>query len=531
VTGPASQQTSVGRWALYLFGAWFALLGATVLAVGVLRVIHGDRVFFYTEGAVFGSLRALLSSGFSGLYPADGWTLPPLVLTLYAPGYFLVSGGGMALTGVDESLLVPRVVSLVAFGAVFVVLGGCARRSRIGWPWTAGLLGALLLTPGVQNLVAAAQVDVLALAWTFAGLACLLAGGEASGPPGSVGFPAEAAQAPHRREHLRAVALLFFLLAFFTKQSYVAGLLAMVAVDLRAGRRSRALATLTGFVAVAGAGFLLLQALTEGGYARNTVDALTGSFGADNFVSTLKAGQPFTWIPLLLLCAAVAAAGRLHPLALTYAVIGWTLHLMAAFKTGSSANYFLEPTCAAVLVALTAAPTARRALQGRLRLLTGVGAVLLAVTTLPAVRELEALTVRMWRTQGPRFQIGGAVSGYPLVDVEGIPAVMRAGTEPFLNDPVAFGVLFDAGLWKERTLISALEAREVPFLLTFTDLSYGPNGPGIRASTAGVDLSYFWRIPGIWRAVTDHYEVRAQGTGKGKSFLWLPLGTAPPARR
>ncbi|MFQ5745609.1 MAG: hypothetical protein ACE5HF_00145 [Gemmatimonadota bacterium] len=506
--------------ALKLLASFLLLCALAAGALAILRVLRPDRVFFYTEGPVLGSLGAYLRSGeLATLYPAGGWTEPPMVATLYPPLFFWISALGMKGLGADGSLLVPRLVSLVALAGSLLILARSSRRSGAPWTWAAALLGGLMLAPSVSHLAASAQVDALALFWSVAAVGCALrirareSVRDAAGP------------APKRPWVRRAAALGLAFLAAFTKQSFVAAAIAIVAVDARGGRRRRAALSALALAVPAALAIVWLNARTGGGYWLNTASALTGSFGAASFRATIVDSRPLAWIPVLVLGAWLARRRRVPPLLGWYAAASWLLNLAASFKTGASSNYLLEPLFASVWLALASrerestAEGADGRVSGRRRLAAGwVAAILIGVAATPGAGSVGRSLVGVWRAKDPMFRVGGLESGHPLVDAEAIPALLRAGLLPFVNDPVLFGVLHDAGLWDVRHLTRRLETREVPFVITFTDLGGGPLPEGTTAKTAGVGLSYLWRLPAVWEAVTDHYVL----AGAGDSYLWTP---------
>ena len=525
------------------------LLAIGVLTLGVLHAVRTGRIFEYTEAPVFASLTAFRRAGsLSALYPVGGWTAPPLVLTLYPPIYFVLSAAVMAIPGVGGSLLAPRLVGCVALAGCLAALIGIARTRGHPWTWAALLAGgALVLVPGIRSLAGSAQVDVLAMFWTLAGVRFVLraraleagAGseGEDSASWGS-GSGARSSSAPaaetRRTTPLLAAAAAFFVLAVFTKQSFVAAPIALVLDELRRGRTRRALVGAAGFVCVVGAGMLVLQSWTNGGYLLNTVGALGHGFEFQNVTAVLADAKLWMWAPLLGLLIALLAAGRQRrrrpaSFAVLYAALAWVVHGTATLKTGSSINYFLEPVFASVLLVFTLPAPTPQAILNRVRSgphLLGTASLLgMLAVAVPAGQDLVSNLAEVWRHTGLTIVMNGLDGRSPLVDASAFPDVIRAGSLPFLNDPYAFGLLSRAGMWNASVLGDRLQAGDVPFVLTVFDLMAGRN---VRVSSpaGGAGFAYFWYLDDVWQPIVERYAVH-RGPG---FFVWQPRGERDASR-
>lgn len=475
-----------------------------------LRLARPGTVFYYTEGPVLGSLAALESGDLTDLYPSDGWVEPPVVLTLYPPVYFAAAAAVDRSLGSRGTFVGLRAVSAAALLALLILLALHAVRRRAPPAWILALAAVLLLTPGVYRLAGGAQADVLALLLTWAGITAAL---------GLRGATVRSGTLP-----LLAAAAAFFL-AFFTKQSFVAAPAALTATLLLAGRTRAAVVFAAGLASSALACVFLLDAATSGGYLANTLGALTGASGLRNLVSSLQASRPLQWMPVAA-TVFLASRGRLRAgFPELYLVVSMCLHTLAMLKTGSSANYLLEPSFALILVALTRGFRAgagtvveRQAGRGRRDRMRRVLPVLLAVTFL--LTSVDTLLREVRSTRGWLARAGEArvaeFDGYPLVDAMFFPAVMERGGRPWLNDPFAFGALEETGQWDPSRLVSDLESRTVPFALTLVDVGTHPAPPG--AGTEDLLFAYFWRSPPLWTALNESYS----RTKSGPLTVFLP---------
>lgn len=483
--------------------ALFSLFVLAAAAYGTVRVMRSGWLFFYTEGNVMASIGALLEAGsLAAMYPNDGWATAPLVMTLYPPIYPVLSAILASISDTQTTLFMPRLVSLGAMLLVVVVLLRLAHQRGVPAWLVAVPLGTLLLAPPVSNLLGAAQVDVLALCWTVIGVALVV----------------HADEVPSSRVW---ISLPFFLLAFFTKQSFVAAPAALVVVLFLGGRRPLALQYAAVLGCAAAAGMLLLDRLTGGGYLMNTVGALTGATAASNLITTLAQSRPLQWLPVVLLLLLWALPGfRLGVLEL-WALASWILNVAATVKVGASVNYLLEPLFALLLVAavrLPARPEGHPAVAMRPRAMAWVTAVLViwaAAATAPRAWQAAGVARAMW-SQGWQIRLDGFEAGYPLVDAQYVPAVRHEGTLPYLNDTYAFGVLLEVGRWDAAPLLAALRRGDVPFILTDTDLRLGTRAEGIAPGAEG--FAHFWRIPSIQHAIRDNYEL----TTESGPWVWRP---------
>jgi hypothetical protein len=338
-TARASRSASIWKFVAPIN---LALL-AFVLFFAGLRLARPRTVFYYTEGPVLGSLAALEASGdVTSLYPADGWTDPPTVLTLYPPVYFVLAAAIDQGAGTAGTLFGLRLLSAAALAGVVGLLTWQGIRRRVPASWLLAIGASALLTPGVYSVVAGAQPDSLALLWSWAGIWAALR---------LVESPSDGAgRVPW------LVAGVTFLLAFFTKQSFIAAPVAFTIALFLARRRRAALTFAAVFAVAALGGVALLDQVSAGGFLANTVGALTGSTGLANLRSTLAESGPAQWT-LLALVVGVAVTGRLRPgFPELYLLGSAALHTTAMLKTGSSVNYLLEPTFALLLLAIVRSP-------------------------------------------------------------------------------------------------------------------------------------------------------------------------------
>ena len=490
---PAGRQGGV--WVSRTTAALFALSLGLVLALAVVWTTRGFAVFNYTEGVVLGSLAGFESTGVPGLYPPD-WTSPPLVLTLYPPVFFWATAALASILGVADPLVAPRQVSLAATVGLGWSLVRIRRLYGTDWTWLLILAGAASLHPGVQRQLAAAQVDVLAVAWTAAGALLVLRSEEGRGWI----WPAFAC----------------FAVAVFTKQSLVAAPAALLLHRYVSGHRREALREAVVFAGTVIGGFLYLDRWSAGGFSAHTLAAVADSGSVVNFVRVIGDSAPYVWVPFTALVL-LGVRGRLRAgFPEFWAAAAVLIHAGAMWKTGSSVNYFLEPVVAVLVLGLVRssdAPWVRLGPGDRTcRLSLAVLAMLVAgsvIRTGKVVRDISRASA------AAPIRMAAFEQGYPLAEVDFFPAIFEHGGRPYVSDPFAFGALAESGAWDPAPLAADLAARRVPFALTTIDIAL----PLADGSTTEVMLfAYFWRMA----AVRDGLRAEYTELTNGPLHVWVP---------
>jgi len=492
LTQPPGQKSEV--WFSRGVATLFILSLGLVMILAAVWTTHGFAVFNYTEGVVLGSLAGFESAGLVGLYPRD-WASPPLVLTLYPPVFFWATAGLDSILNAGDPLVAPRLVSLAATVGLGWSLLRISRLHETDWTWFLILAGAASLAPGVQRQIAAAQVDMLAVAWTATGAMFALRSDKCR----TSAWPAFAC----------------FAIAIYTKQSFVAAPAALLLHRYTSGRRRESLVEAAAFVGVVIGGFLLLDQRTAGGFSSHTLAAVTDSGSLINFVRVLGDSSPMIWGALTLLVL-LAVRENLH-LAFPefWAVLAWVLHATAMLKTGSSVNYFLEPLAALLVLGVVRSSNVPWSAVRRLRerqIGLGLLGVLAAGSMIRATEVVRDISVA---SQAVPIRMASFDNGFPLVEVHFFPAVLEQGGRPYLSDPFAFGALAESGTWDPSPLARDLSARRVPFAITTIDI-----GPALdeAATTEDMLFAYFWRMTAVRNGLQAEY---MEVTG-GYLRLWVP---------
>lgn len=254
---------------------------------------------------------------------------PPYTISNYPPVYVLI----MALF---ESLFGPaywygRMISTLSAlsSAVFIVLIVYSRSRNLFVSIIPGLL--FINIPYVASWSTLARIDHLALFFALAGLYFIF-----------------------KNEHLDQTSVdgdiiagsICFILAIYTRQSYalaapMAGFIYLIHKDRR---RGFLLAGIVGGVSLLL--FIIINALSSGGFYFNIVTANINPFGFDRMIHSFR--NYFDSIPVIFILAAISLVLSINQ------TEGWTLLVGYVFggflsaltigKIGSNVNYFLEFT-------------------------------------------------------------------------------------------------------------------------------------------------------------------------------------------
>ncbi|MBV9326282.1 MAG: hypothetical protein JO352_21165 [Chloroflexi bacterium] len=374
----------------------------------------------------------------------------PLMQIAYTPVYYVVVGGLQRVVG-DHGYTVGRAVSLVSTLIGTLALTWSVRCVtgfwRFGW-----LAGGLLLTQNLTVLLwgALERVDALALGLTLVGLAL------------------------YTGRHTSAAAI-FFVLAFFTKQTYfVAPIAAAIALwPCRASLLRFSVLMVCGVLG--GVGLALW--LTDGWFWWHVVTANANPLDLMTFSVLMGSFLQFNGVPLLAaLTSLVLPAGPGERVWRLY-FVGCLLTLPSVAKLGASSNYWVELTAATA--ALLALASYRLAAWPQTRLVAPTviaGALLIAVPGYQATATELALTrADTLQPPSPRYlSLVGDAGATPLrIDATFVDYVAQqpgdvltdnsglavAAGKPIEFEFQIFQLLRAEGHWSEQPIVDAIATR------------------------------------------------------------------------
>lgn len=430
----------------------------------------------YGEGHMLG-LAYQLRQGHSIYAPGQQ---PPFVFGLHLPFYLWLVGLTM---GDPPTFTSARLISTLAVVALLLISLAWLKKKYGALSAWAGL-GFLCMHPLLLGWSSLARVDNLGFA--LSALAVLWAHPLGSG--------------------------LLCLLAFLTKQSFVA---APLALALAFGGRKG-----LGFLAGYGLSALVVLSGLQWFWSGGTLPL--GSRLVVNLGEAFYLWKTYGLSVLgLLILAALGWRDRAVPPALRFYVFTAFIPVLAALKQGSFYNYFLELHWALALLA--AASLAR---LDRLRVALLVAQLVLGgLSRFPILESpwshwryetwptLQGREVGWCRRMRVNDQLGEWLNRHPgpvLAEQCGNPLLF--GREAVVCDPFALFVdLVGAGSWNPEPLLEMLRRREVA-LIVLTRL--GPDNPRFPPWVMGV--------------IAENYEV-VDRLGAGGDFILLPRPEEPPS--
>lgn len=432
----------------------------------------------------------------SGPYPPVYYwlaaaTLPDKLPNFAGPAPPLSEFRGGRIISLLSTLFAAALIPLI----VFVEAGYIRRRQTALLGALAGLIGGSLFLTLPQTIVWATRFrgDMLMIALTAAGLLCIAAGIKHRAPSGNV-YAQEGATRPAFPASwpLLALGAVFFAIAFFTKQTALAGPVATAAYLLLRDRRT-------------GLKWCLLMALTVG-LPFLLLDLVTGHWFYLKMVSyhslplrgvTLTRLLQFAFLedewPLILLALGYAAyrlyevargfksgEGRQLPSLIALFTVTTAAFLPTGAVVGADHNHLLMPGLAVSLAAGAALAWAavKVASGGKSLPVVGCAAVALlltivyaTITSAPSTWYDPDLTVPAPDVQEQYRKIVQNVRQNPAAlffsDDPGILAL--AGKETPYDDPFTMTALAQGGRWDESAYRASLRQGKFGLLMLSCD--------------------------------------------------------------
>ncbi len=455
----------------------FAALAAAfaIFALHVFQAVRFRYPLDYGEAPLVD--QALRLAAGKSIYRPDLAT-PPYTVSNYPPLYPLALALLVRIFG--PSFVAGRLISILCAVLTALLLGkiiGRFSHDRVA----AAASGLLFLAfPYVIGWSKLARVDLLALALSLAGLYLLI--GRPVTREGVIG------RGLLRGMTLRRLGIavtwgevigggLLLVAAIYTRQSYAlaAPLAAFAWLWTRSRRHAIGLAALVGGLSLAL--FLILNALTGGGFLYNIVTANVNAFQMDGLARWWRALRSAA--PILLLLGGLylgmgktfevvrphrpeASKVSLWPLLASY-LIGAALSALTIVKIGSNMNYLLELCAALSLVtgAWVAWSRGRPWLRAALLLLLALQVGLLMRASL--ADPVEGLQWRIEQPQSAFTELEQIVAGAdgPILADE-FMGLLTLQNKPLYIQPFEVTQLANAGLWDQSPLLAGIRAREFP---------------------------------------------------------------------
>ena len=427
-----------------------ALFAAQVL---IVCVFFQSRALFYPYSLDYGEAplidQALRLVAGQSIYRAD-LSAPPYTISNYPPVYVGLLSPGVAWFGPAATFTYGRLLSVLASWTsalcLVYIVRTLTRNTIAGW-----LTGVVFLAfPYVVIWSSLVRIDLVALAFSLAGLSLVI-------------------RQPVSRPRLMAAALLL-VAAIFTRQSYALAAPLAAFSWLATKNRRQAIGIATCVAGLSLALYLVLNALTDGGFYLHTVTSNINQFSTERVVYHGKRLWQAATIPVLVAGASLFLLPRWNPawpLVVPY-LVGATISAATIGKIGSNINYLLE-LCAALSVA-AGVTVATIQSQYKSKTLTAILTCSLALSLAPLMQVTvhdfggylearRALTSEINRLT----EIVAAEPGLVLAD-EYMSLLTRQGRSLEFQ-PFEITQLARAGIWDQGPLLKRIADRQFSLIL------------------------------------------------------------------
>ena len=429
-----------------------SILGFFWNTISVLRFPY---VIDYGEAPLIDQANRVLAN--QAIYQAD-FSTPPYVVANYPPIYPILMAGLSHLSGMSP-LLSGRIISLASAIASAGILASLSK-ALVGnrWSWLV-VMGIFLGHPYVLSWSPLARVDLLALVFCLAALVIVY----------------------HHWLSWRwlTLALVLLLAAIYTRQSY---LLAGPAASIywlwsRDQRRACTFAFIF-FTAVLFI-FVTINALTQGGFYQNIIQANINTYS----LSILN-----NWLKQFLLIWPVVVVGIIAFIGMFLAnhiprtnasnifiARGWLvfsfgslLSALTVGKVGSGANYFLEMIAALSLlgaVAINYIPDIKTSIRLPVALLVGMQMIWLLAGSTTLIQDTYNKTWARVEWYDQMAHLVNAASDHgPILTDDYLGLVVNAD-QAIYYQPFEYGQLYKADLWDPQELAENIRQGIFPLIL------------------------------------------------------------------
>jgi hypothetical protein len=200
-----------------------------------------------------------------------------------------------------------------------------------------------------------------------------------------------------------------------------------------------------------------------------------------NWLSGFRLGFWFLRMPLGM-CAVLVAANlavrspreALASFSIVALVISWMFQTVLSSKLGAVANYFLEPSCWAVIVIVQHGLIPLAEVNAK-RTMLALAMMSLLVSVTP-VFELVSLPAN-WRQPPEQYEhVQAAVAelniqpGEALADERLTDTLNWSDIRPLVNDPFAYSQRVNNGATNPKGLVQSLESQQVRLLVMYRSL-------------------------------------------------------------
>ena len=411
--------------------ALLGLLAALNLAHALLQ-LPSPADTSMPESAIVHGARQVMDG--KALY-AD-FEIAPFIIAPYTPVYYAWTGLAGRLQGATPEglFLIGRWTSLLALLLAACLSGWHARRTsgRSFAAWAA--VPAFLSLSFVPAWAATARPDMLGLLLSLAGILLWL---------------------KFEEKPWRFLAIALFLLAFLTKQSFLAAPGALLLYLAIRKKKTDSLIVGGCFAGGVVTALLIMNAATGGLSTLNILGANLVPLSPTNLRVIGGRFLQSAAFPLLLALAGLNRE-RMKSLPFLYFAVSLVWAFYASLKLGSDLNYFLEPMAAACLLISFTLETVEHEEGSRLPTVLFLAGLIWAVPQVNyRVNALETYRVE------DETRVRALVKDFDGLVLTDSPRLAYLSRSPFLIDPYQPASLQTAGKWNAAPLLKMLEEGKI----------------------------------------------------------------------
>jgi len=420
------------------------------VGIWILRVVQniGQPQIEYSEG--FNIYIAHLFA--TGRWSWQIASTPPFSTSFYPPIGFYVLGYFQRVFG--ESMISGRILNLIyTLGCLLMIFLIVQHETK---DKLVSLIAALLPMTAIKMIAWSffIRVDLLGIFFDLAGVYIFL----------------------RNKDSLKMLwAIPVFVLAFYTKQSMVAGVVSCIVYLLLHKEWRRSLLFGGGFAVIAGGIFLAAVILTHGGYFREvylyqrTVPAYQS---AALIIATVMVGIVF-YLPATVMAAAWWTGQKKWEILRIFIIFTLIVNVSNLLHPGGNFNYLFESIF--VICILAGMYLNDADMEKDIRLVMASTIFIFISFSLAAGGLMgEAFPTRQYRADYARAVSILKGADYPIL-TENAGMVLAAGDVPYY-EPFVFTNLNALGYWSEAKLLNDLDTREIPYVVT----EYPLPDPGVK---------------------------------------------------
>jgi hypothetical protein len=401
---------------------------------------------------------------------------PPYNLTSYGPVYYLTIGKLTKWFQWSSD-------SIFINGRRFILFCSLLIAFLIGWRIRDETKNAMLALIGICFFLSSyilfpiattCRPDLLAALFSLSGLLVFL-------------------KAPTRTSGV--IAILLFVAAYFTKQSYISAPISLIFFQFLRNKRNAMLMALLYSGCVSG--ILLIMHLATGGLS--TLNMIVSNMGPMKWLNLRIVTNTFLQTsPLTIIIGVVAVAfGGRRRLESIYFLVSLFVAMLISAKTGSAVNYFIEPLIGASLLAPLTVQAASELRLMRIMLITTVWVLMFPQFNF-LIRSLQTL---QFPVETEVRTLVTHADGHVLSDS---PRLAFLAPDPIFLDALNLSFMELQGRWNSDGLVQMLRNRQIQYVILTAPVEQSSTWQGFHRFPEKL-LQTIQSDCRLWRIVDGYY--------------------------